>query len=240
MFLTNTISAKNTQKANMMHKLKQIMAVTALATAIAGSAAMAAVDFTGPWEIATTIKSLKTVDGKAPPLTAEGKKMQAENLKGKDPMAQCLPPGIPRIMLQTGYVFNFVVGQDTGGMFFEWNRQPRPIWIGNEHFDNIGPTYLGQSVAKWDGDTLVLDTNGFNDVTWLDDSGLPHTDELHLVERIRLKDANTLEDRMTVTDPKVFSKPWTTVLTFNKRPGYIVKEDWCVGRMRAAKAATGK
>lgn len=230
-----TTSASNKQKANKMHRL--IIALAALMTT-AGGVAMAAVDFTGPWEIATEIKTLKTAEGKTPPLTAEGKKMQATNLKGKDPMKQCLPPGIPRIMLQKGYVFNFVVGQDVGGMFFEWNRQPRPIWIGNEHFENIGPTYFGQSVAKWEDDTLVVDTNGFNDSTWLDDSGLPHSEDLHLVERIRLKDANTLEDRLTVTDPKIYSSPWTTVLTFKKRTGYIVKEDWCIGRTQQSASKT--
>lgn len=236
MLLNNTTRTGQTQKANKMHKLKQVMAMTVLLTGF-GASAMAAVDFTGPWQITSDIKALKTADGKAPPLTAEGKKMQAENLKGKDPAEQCLPLGVPRVFLQQDYAFNFVVGEEAGGMFFEWNRQPRPIWIGNEHFDNIGPTYFGQTVAKWEGETLVLDTNAFNDVTWLDDSGLPHSDELHIVERVRLKDANTLENRMTITDPKVYSQPWTTVLTFKKRPGYRVKEDWCVGRMLAKDAA---
>jgi hypothetical protein len=235
---SNTLFDVNKQKANKMHKLTQMAAVAVLMTA--SGAALAAADFTGPWEIATDIKALKTADGKAPPLTAEGKKMQAENLKGKDPIQQCLPPGLPRIYLQKGYAFNVVLGEEAGGFFHEWNRQPRPVWIGNEHFENIGPTYFGQTVAKWEGDTLVMDTNGFNDVTWLDNSGLPHSDELHIVERVRLKDANTLESRMTLTDPKVFSQPWTTVLTFKKKPGYVVKEDWCVGRALADDAAKAK
>jgi hypothetical protein len=85
-------------------------------------------------------------------------------------------------------------------------------------------------VAKWQGDTLVIDTTGFNDSTWLDESGLPHSEALQTVERIRLKDASTLEDRITFTDANVFSTPWTAVLTFKKKPGYLVKVDYCLGR----------
>ena len=239
MNIHNTVPDVKIKKARTMQKLRWLIGIGMAMTGLS-AAALAAVDFSGPWEMAADVKSLKTENDKPPPLTAAGKKMQAENLKKGDPAQQCLPLGVPRIMLQKNYVFNFVVGKDVGGMFFEWNRQPRPIWIGNTHFDNIGPTYLGQTVAKWEGNTFVLDTNGFNDVTWLDDSGLPHTDELHVVERISLKDESTLLDRMTLTDPKVFSQSWTTVLTFKKRPGYIVKEDWCVGRLKGAQAAAGK
>ena len=194
--------------------------------------AVAAPDLSGPWAIAEQVTALKTEDGKAPPLTAAGKKMQQENQANKDddPMTRCLPLGIPRVLMQKDFPFDIVMGESLGGMFIEWNHLPRPIYMNVDHFENIGPTYLGQSVAKWDGDTLVIDTNTFNDITWLDASGLPHTDELQTVERLRLKDANTLEDRITFTDPKVFSKSWTAVLTFKKRPGYIVKEDYCLGR----------
>ncbi|MFT3907531.1 MAG: hypothetical protein QM718_14640 [Steroidobacteraceae bacterium] len=197
------------------------------------STSVAAPDFSGPWETTAKNDRLKTVDGKDPPLTAEGRKMlqaNSTNLKD-DPAKRCLPPGVPRAMMQSGFAFNFVVGQDVAGMFFEWNHLPRPIWMNIAHFENIGPTYLGQSVGQWDGDTLVVNTNGFNETTWLDSSGLPHSDQLETVERIRLKDANTLEDQITFMDSKVFAKPWTTVLTFQKRPGYVVKEDFCLKRL---------
>jgi hypothetical protein len=220
--------AMNDKKAITMQMFKHMLLVTVLT--LSAGAVMAAVDFTGPWEIAAPVKALKTVDGKAPPLTAAGKKMQQHNRTNSDPMSRCLPPGIPRIMTQRGFPFDIVIGKDVGGMYFEWNHFPRPIYMNIEHFENIGPTYLGQSVAKWEGDTLVVDTSGFNDTTWLDDSGLPHSEDLHTVERIRLKSVNMLEDRITFTDAKVFSKPWTTVLTFKKKPGYIVKVDYCLGR----------
>jgi len=218
------------------------MAVCAgLTMAAAASATRAAPDLSGPWQTTARSDVLKTAEGNAPTLTAAGAallKTNRANLK-EDPARRCLPPGVPRVMLQPGFAFNFVVGQDVAGMFFEWNHLPRPIWINNQHFENIGPTYLGQSVGKWEGDTLVVDTNGFNDTTWLDSSGLPHSDQLETVERIRLRDANTLEDQITFKDPKVFTRTWSTVLTFTRRPGYVVKEDFCLKRLNI-NAVTGE
>lgn len=229
MILNTATQIKTGDKAGMMRVTMLGMLMTGLGVM---SAAVAAPDISGPWEVTSQITALKTADGKAPPLTAEGKKLQQANQAkpDEDPIKACLPPGIPRALMQKGFPFSIVMGETLGGMFIEWNHLPRPIYMNAKHFENIGPTYLGQSVGHWQGDTLVIDTNGYNDLTWLDASGLPHTEDLQTVERIRLKDANTLEDSITFTDAKVFSKPWTTVLTFKKRDGYIVKEDYCFGR----------
>lgn len=204
-----------------------LLSVAAVATAVAAKP-----DLSGPWEVAAAISTLKTKEGKAPPLTAAGQQLYQKNKANpdSDPIKDCLPPGIPRVLTQKGFPFSIVIGEKVGGMVLEWNHLPRPIYLDQPHFENIGPTYLGQSVGQWDGDTLVIDTNGFNDKTWLDDSGLPHSEDLHVVERLRLKNPTTLEDTITFEDPTVFSKAWTTVLTFTKRPGYIVKEDYCFGR----------
>lgn len=213
----------------------------ALALALSFNLTQAATpDISGPWETTTSVKALKTKEGKAPALTAEGQKLYKQNQAdpNSDPMKSCLPPGIPRVLTQKGFPFSIVLGETVGGMILEWNHLPRPIYMNQKHFENIGPTYLGQSVAHWEGDTLVIDTNGFNDKSWLDDSGLPHTEDLHTVERLRLKDASTLEDTITIEDAKVFSKPWTTVLTFTKRPDYIVKEDYCFGRTGQGKTVS--
>lgn len=222
--------------SNRMHHTagasRSMLAGLLMVVMTAASAMAATPDISGPWEIAGKVTALKTRDGKAPPLTAEGQKLYNQNQSSpdSDPMKGCLPPGIPRLLTQKGFPFSILIGEAIGGMVLEWNHLPRPIYMNVEHFENIGPTYLGQSVGRWEGDTLVVDTTGFNDRTWLDDSGLPHTEALHTVERIRLKDANTLENTITIEDPAVFSKPWSTVLTFTKRPGYIVKEDYCFGR----------
>jgi hypothetical protein len=210
----------------------QETAVAACLLATAAVSFAATPDLTGPWEISGAVTALKTTDGKAPPLTAAGLKLYQRNQakSARDPVSRCLPPGIPRALLQTGFPFSIVMGETLGAMVIEWNHLPRPIYLNQPHFENIGPTYLGQSVGHWEDSTLVIDTNTFNDLTWLDNAGLPHSENLHTVERIRLKTTDVLEDTITIDDKTVFRKSWTTVLTFNKRPGYIVKEDYCFGR----------
>lgn len=217
-----------------MRALFVTLAATAVASiGMAATPGAPAQDISGPWEIDTSSHVLKTFEGNAPPLTTQGQMLYEQNKANpdNDPNLSCLPPGIPRALTQQGYPFNIVVGETMVGMMIQWNHLPRIIYMNRDHFENIGPEYLGQSIGHWEGSTLVVDTNGYNDKTWLDDSGLPHTDELHTVERIRLKNANTLEDKIMFEDPKVFSKPWTALITFAKRTGVIIKEDYCLGRL---------
>jgi hypothetical protein len=199
-----------------------------------GSASLAAApDLTGPWEIAAPVKLLKTAEGKAPPLTAAGLKLYAKNQAkpDSDPAKVCLPLGIPRALMQSGFPFSIVIGASLGGMMIEWNHLPRVLYMNQKHFENIGPEYLGQSIAHWDGTTLVIDTNGYNDITWLDESGLPHSDALHTVERLRLQDTDTLLDTISFEDAAVFRQRWQTTLSFRRKPGVVVKEDYCLGRL---------
>jgi hypothetical protein len=76
---------------------------------------------------------------------------------------------------------------------------------------------MGDSIAQWDGDTLVVDTVGFNDKTWLNGQGVPHSDALHVIERFRRPDYDTLEYEATVEDPNVFVAPWKWSLTMGLR-----------------------
>ncbi len=94
--------------------------------------------------------------------------------------------------------------------------------------DDLDPAWLGYSAGRWEGKTLVIDTIGFNDKTWLDYSGLPHSDKLRVQERYRLKDADTIEGQVTITDPQTFSRPWTTGFTLARKPNYEMKESVCV------------
>jgi hypothetical protein len=77
------------------------------------------------------------------------------------------------------------------------------------------PAWFGYSTGKWDGDTLVVDTNGINEKTILDNQGHPHTDALHLIERYRRTDFGHLELELTIDDPKAYTKPWSTTIGFN-------------------------
>jgi hypothetical protein len=83
---------------------------------------------------------------------------------------------------------------------------------------------MGDSIGKWDGDTLVIDTIGFNDKTWLDRIGHPHSDALHVVERMRRVDHETLSDEITIEDPKAYTKSWTGQTRFQLRPDLAL--DW--------------
>ena len=89
--------------------------------------------------------------------------------------------------------------------------------------------WLGDSRAHWDGDTLVVDVADFNDETWLDRAGNFHSDALHVVERWTLLDANTLEYRATIEDPKVFTRPWTlsVILHRHREKNFQLIENYC-------------
>jgi hypothetical protein len=111
-------------------------------------------------------------------------------------------------------------------MMFEYARLVRQIYTdGRKHDEFLDPPlWMGDSIGKWEGDTLVVDVIGFNDKTWLDRIGHPHSDALHVVERIRRVDHGTLEDDITIDDPKAYKKPWTIQTTFELQQGADL--DW--------------
>ncbi len=144
-----------------------------------------------------------------------------------DPVFQCFPPGVPRI-----YLFNFpmqivqIPGQVL--MLFEYDHFVRRIYTdGRPHDAEQGPLWMGDSIGKWEGDTLVVDSTNFNDKTLIDRVGRPHSNALHVVERIRRVDQNSLEIAFTIDDPKAYSKPWGTKLIFELKPTWKVMEQIC-------------
>lgn len=144
-----------------------------------------------------------------------------------DPVFQCFPPGVPRI-----YLFNFPVqivqipGQVL--MLFEYDHFVRRIYTdGRPHDSEQGPLWMGDSIGKWEGDTLVVDTTNFNDKTFIDRVGRPHSDALHVVERMRRVDQNSLEINFTIDDPKAYTKPWGAKLIFESKPTWNVLEQIC-------------
>jgi hypothetical protein len=127
----------------------------------------------------------------------------------EDNAAHCLPPGTPRInaapfpwkLVQTP-TFIVIVYEN----FNLW----RQIFLdGRELAEDATPTWFGYSTGKWDGDTLVVDTKGFNGKAWLDQGGKPATEALHVIERFRRKDFGHMDIQITIDDPKAYTKPWT-------------------------------
>jgi len=80
---------------------------------------------------------------------------------------------------------------------------------GQPHSTDMGLTYTGHSIGSWQGDTLVVDTTGFNEGSWIEAEGFPHTDHLHLIERFTRTDLNTLKYEVTVEDPAAYTRPWS-------------------------------
>jgi hypothetical protein len=159
---------------------------------------------------------------------------------GTDPYLSCYPPGVPRILL---IPFPFEIIQTSGRvlMLFEYDHFVRQIYTdGREHPKDLDPTWMGNSIGNWDGDTLAIDTIGFNDKTWLDMLGLPHSEALHVVERLRRLDHETLQDDITIDDPKTFTKPWNVQKIFKLRPKWDIMEYICEDNFDKPKAETGK
>jgi hypothetical protein len=142
-------------------------------------------------------------------------KSLGEHEVDEDPAFHCIPLGIPRAgpprqIVQTAKVSIFLYQIDAG-----IGDQPGSYRLipmdGRKHRDDVDPSYFGDSVGHWEGDTLVVDATEFNDQTWLaggdDGSGYFHSDQMHVVERYTRK-GNTLRWEATVQDPKVLTKPW--------------------------------
>ena len=142
-------------------------------------------------------------------------------------LRQCLPPGTPRIYLQP-FPFQIVQTPKEILMIFEYDHTVRQIFMdGRPHPEDITPSYMGHSIGKWDGDTLVVDTVGFNEKTWLDRDGHPHSDQLHVTERFHRLDRDNMTMDLTMDDPKALAKPWKSTLYFQLKPDWDIMELVC-------------
>jgi len=146
-----------------------------------------------------------------------------------DPDVKCFPPGPTRIYLHH-YPFEIVNAPGRVIIHFEYDSIVRQIYTdgrGHPSEDDLTSPWMGHSIGRWDGDTLVVDTVGMNDRTWLDEVGHPHSAALHFVERLRRADQNTLEATFTFDDPKAFTHPWTAQKIFKLKPGWDIAEQVC-------------
>ena len=143
-------------------------------------------------------------------------------LNGMDPEMYCLPEGVPRVYTMPP-PFELVQVRGRIYMFFQSLQNPVPRYIytdGRGHPEGYPTTAMGHSVGHWDGDTLVVDTVAIDEVTWIDDAGTPHSEALHVVERFRRVDHNTLEIEFRFEDPKAFTKPWTAKKVYKLTPDW--------------------
>jgi hypothetical protein len=134
-----------------------------------------------------------------------------------DPIANCLPPGMPQ-MMSMAYGMEIMQSKDKITFFSEWQDALRRIYLdGRKPSKKVlnDPTYAGYSTGHWEGDTLVVETVALNDKSFIDNSS-PHSEEMTVHERIKFVSPGLLEDRITVTDPLALTKPWETVHTYRK------------------------
>jgi hypothetical protein len=141
-----------------------------------------------------------------------------------DPVvSNCAPVGMPRIMVFPR-AFEIIPTPGRLLMIFEWDHTVRQILIGQKPPADPDPIWMGYSTGKWDRDTLVVDTVGLTDQTWLDSVGHPHSDALHVTERIHRVGADTLEIDFTFDDPRAYTAPWTGKVGYTRMPEWQLLE----------------
>ncbi len=144
-----------------------------------------------------------------------------------EPIVKCLPPGVPAIYMVSIYPMELIQTPGRVIQLFEYNNYVRQIFTDGRKHQDLTPTWMGDAIGKWEGDTLVVDTTGFNDKTWIDSEGNPHSDALHVVERIRRMDPNHLVDDITVEDPKAYTKTFMGKRVFTFHPDWNIAEYVC-------------
>jgi hypothetical protein len=188
-------------------------------------------DLSGLWQAATGkyLENLAADGTPAPALPwAEAffKKVQASEGAGR-PQERCLPHGIPDY---DALPMPIKIVQTPGNiliLYEAYNHFRQVFTDGRSLPKDPQPTWMGYSVGKWEGDTLVVDSNGFNDQTWLDDGGHPHTEALRITERLRRVDFGHIELQLIVDDPKAYTKPWGASWRLNLHPEDEIIESVC-------------
>lgn len=162
------------------------------------------------------------------PWAAALAKRREEDLRKDDPYSHCMPPGVPRINV-SNHPFKLLQMPGLVVILYETSNVFRQIFIDDRPLPkDPQPTWLGYSVGRWEGTTLVVETNGFNDRNWLDgDKGHPISGALQVTERFRRVDFGHLEIQVTLDDPKAFTKAWTIKQSLNLLPDTELLENIC-------------
>ena len=170
------------------------------------------------------------VDGTLPykPEALAKKKENFANRGKGDPEAKCYRLGVPRSMYAP-YPFQIIQSTDHIMMVFQFANALRTVYMTNQK-PAPAESWMGWSNGRWEGETLVIETTGFNDQTWFDRAGNYHSNALKVVERISARSADTLNYEATIDDPKVFTRPWKISMPLYRRtdPNVQLLEYKCV------------
>jgi hypothetical protein len=191
------------------------------------------IDLSGVWQGGGPVGDLAqgVAKGETIPLSPAGKKVMEARQSKDDPEANCLPTGVPRFAPYPWRIVQTPTHKKATHIFFlfEGNiHSYRQIFMdGRKHPTDPDPTWYGHSIGWYEGDTLVIDTVGFNDKFWFDFRGHPHTEKLHTIERWTRKDLGTLVSEVTIDDPGAYTKPFTVSFTARLRPSEELMEYIC-------------
>ena len=189
-------------------------------------------DLSGVWRSATNRYVTDLTAGNArvvfqPWARALYNERRAANGKGR-PSERCLPRGVPAMMLARDEPWKIV--QTPGAVFilFQESLHYRQIFTDGRPFpEDAPPTWIGYSIGRWDGDTLVAETIGLTEEAWLDDGGHPHSDALRVTERFRRSTVGTMNVDITIDDPKAYTSPWSVTVRFESVPNADLGEHLC-------------
>jgi hypothetical protein len=216
--------------------VSRALAAAVLLAAVAVMPAEAAEDLSGTWWIGLYRSALAPANGEPVPFTPAGRRKYAAYVAGRqdgklsdDTATFCLPDGVVRTS-GSPFPFEIVNGRDQVFILYEEDRTIRQVHLAKPRTpaDDFNPAFMGESLGRWEGDTLVIETVGFKDRTVLDDSGLPHGEKLKTIERLRLIDGGKrLESVVTIDDPEHYTRPWQVRFTYLSRPDVEIQEYVC-------------
>jgi hypothetical protein len=196
-----------------------------------------AMNMSGVWWTESYSPKIQVVGGGELPYNDKGKTEYAKIIAGlkdgsiKDEARHlCVPDGLPRL-LGDPYPFQLIQTPGQVTIVYELNHVIRIVPLNrplpNAHELEVAPYYSGHSVAHWEGDTLVVESAGFNDKTFLDATGAPHSDAMTTVERLHKLGDTTLEDVITVNDPEMFTHPWSARFVYDLHPEVRIDDYVC-------------
>ena len=243
---------KPTMMATVAITVFSIGAATAAETYKAPRTADGQPDLQGIWEVKTSpdkdLEKAKGLivepkNGKIPylPGALNQKKENAKSADAQDPLNKCFMPGVPRINLLQ-HPFQIFQTPNQISIAYEYIHNFRNIYLKRtQHMEQID-FWQGDSLGRWDGDTLVVDVADLNDQTWFDKAGDYHSDQLHVEERYTRTGPDTMLYEATITDPKTFSAPWKIRETLHRdtKPNARILEFECQYLADEAAKAKGK
>jgi hypothetical protein len=201
-------------------------------------------DLSGVWFLVHYNRVIPTVEGFIPPLNEKGKLEWARRVVAEangapmsDASTHCWPHGTPRVM-NSPYPLQIFQTKEEVVIAHEVAHNTRFIHMLRDHPAKIETSFMGDSVGHWEGDTLVIDTLGVDDRTWIDEQGVIHGKKLHTVERIKkIEGGKAIEDVVTVEDPEYFARPWKFRDVYAWRPDLRLTEYSCEENNRNAPGA---